>query len=108
MLKKNLQKNVDDLSLKQELFEMFIQKVVVFRDKICVTFNFSPDGNDDLTRSYFRDKEMQEIIQEGASSFKDICSKTATNNYFERFPEICVFFKRNCWGVWVKFQAKKL
>lgn len=60
-------------SFKEDLITFLIRKVVVFKDKLCITFNYSPDNNRGKQRDYKIDPAEVEEVQsdyrgEGESS----------------------------------------
>jgi DNA invertase Pin-like site-specific DNA recombinase len=99
-----LKKQSYDESLKQGFFDLLVRKVVVFRDKLCVSFNFSPDGRDDLERKYTLKDEVKEIIENYNSGnlgevFEHISTRSAKGKLSEHLCNI----KSQYWSVLVEF-----
>ncbi len=69
---------VDNDELKEALFELLIRKVVLFRDKICITFNY--------THKTPREKATE--IEQNILEFQEIKEEytTGESSYLETFP----------------------
>lgn len=95
-------KQCDNEEFKQEVIDLLIREVVVFRDKICITFNYSPDNSKGKKRTYDAADiaEIEETLTaqstpEGSVLFAN--GQPQTNN-----PNTIVFVKAEYWGVWIK------
>ncbi len=96
-----LGKQASNEAFKQEVIDLLIRQVVVFTDKICITFNYSPDDKKGKRRSYpLSADELAEIestgAEEGKSSNRFTLGQPRQNN-----PNTVVFIKPNYWGVWI-------
>lgn len=60
-----MSKHIEDESFKEDLINFFVRKIVLFRDKICITFNYFPDKDRGKIREYDIDfSEYKEIEKE--------------------------------------------
>ena len=96
-----LSKQQDNDDFKQEVIDALVRQVVVFRDKICITFNYNPDDNNGKKRDYNIDmSEYEEVCSDyrngGESSTLFTLAPPSVNN-----PNTIVFIKPQYWGVWV-------
>lgn len=100
-------KQVNNDAFKQDIIDFFIRQIVLFRDKIRITFNYSPDDNSGKRREYEVDvaelKEAQTEYREGVESSNLFpLSQAEMNN-----PNSFVFVKASYWGVWVDYKKTR-
>ena len=99
-------KQVQNDAFKQEVIDLLIRQVVVFHDRLCITFNYSPDDKNGKRRDYEINvaelEEAQKEYQDGVE-----CSNLFTftppkmNN-----PNTVIFVKADFWGVWVTHKKR--
>lgn len=99
-------KQVRNEAFKQEVIDLLIRQVVVFRDRICITFNYSPDDKKGKRRDYEVNvaelEEAQAEHREGVeSSNLFTLAPPRMNN-----PNTIIFVKAEYWGVWVKHRIR--
>lgn len=93
-------KKIANEKLKQYLIDMLIRQVIVFQDKICITFNYSPDPDKEFSKDYKINRaELEEIQQDYNRESSNLLANGAplVNN-----PNLLIFTKLNYWGVWAK------
>lgn len=83
------------------LIDLLIRQVVVFRDKICITFNYSHNDKKGKRRNYEINvselEEAQAKHREGEeSSNLFTLAPPKVNN-----PNTIIFVKAEYWGVWI-------
>ena len=65
-------KQVRNDDFKESIFQLLVRQVVLFRDKVRITFNFTPDGgkrgSDDDIEADIELKEAQEQYDSGSES----------------------------------------
>jgi len=99
-------KQVRNDDFKESIFQLLVRQVVLFRDKVRITFNFTPDGgkrgSDDDIEADIELKEAQEQYDSsGESSDLSPSAPPFGNN-----PN-SVFVRKDYFGVWCRYQKKK-
>jgi DNA invertase Pin-like site-specific DNA recombinase len=88
-------------SFKQEVIDMLVRQVVVFEDKLCITFNYSPDKSRGKRRDYeIKLSELAEAQSEYASGIECSNLLTLTPPKANNLNSI-TFIKLDYWGVWI-------
>ena len=94
-------KQVKNEAFKQDVIDLLIRQVVVFRDRICITFNYSPDDKKGKRRDYeVNVAELEETQTEHRNGVESSNLFTLTPPRMNN-PNTIVFVKADYWGVWV-------
>ena len=83
----------------ENIFDMMVREVLVFQDKIRVTFNFSPDNQPKKQRTYkFSAEELAEAQAEYGSNLDQLTQVSGSNPNQSRY-----FIRKDYWGLWIYF-----
>lgn len=94
-------KQVKNEAFKQDVIDLLIRQVVVFRDRICITFNYSPDDKKGKRRDYeVNVAELEETQAEHRNGVESSNLFTLTPPRMNN-PNTIIFVKADYWGVWV-------
>lgn len=88
-------------AFKKEVIDILIRQVIVFEDKLCITFNYAPDKNRGKRRDYSVNlSELAEAQSEHNNGIESsnlyILSPPKANNL-----NSITFIKLDYWGVWI-------
>lgn len=99
-----ISKNIEHQTFKQEIINLLIRQITVFKDKICITFNYSPNGGKEHSRTVNIDElaEARVDYEQGVDS-SNLLSSTGA---FENNPNLVIFVKLKYWGVWVSKKGR--
>ncbi len=89
-----IESRTDDDDFRASVFSLLVRNVLIFPDRIRITFNYTPDGGKDID---IKD-EIKTAIEE-AERFDDVYKNTTNRNKVE--PN-AVFFTPYFFGIWVK------
>lgn len=94
-------------SFKQEVIELLVRQVIVFQDRVCITFNYFPINTTKYSKEYRIDSgelmETQKKHQKQEFSSKIKFLEPPRNNN----PNFSVFAISKYWGVWIINNARR-
>lgn len=118
-LKQFIGRQVKNEDFKESLFELLIRKVVLFRDKIRITFNFSPDkgksdDNIDVDAAEIQEaqKEYNGCVIADKEQKNNPSQKACSGSDYSLLAERArinlnhVFIRKEYFGVWVIYKKK--
>lgn len=89
-----LESKSDDDDFRAAVFNLLVRNVIIFTDRIRITFNYTPDGGKDIA---IKD-DIKNAIEE-SKRFDTCVEKTTKSDKIEPFA---AFFTPFCFGFWVK------
>lgn len=94
--------NVDDKEYQRQIIDMFVNKVLLYDDKIIITYNFSGENNEVAAEI------VEEAAEEAVNDVKAGCSdkRTSTPPIFDNSNTVIFFMPRGVFGIVAKIPGK--